>query len=149
MYCFNTIEERQKEEERLLSIVDNPKSTQEDAKKAKDKIYECSTQLKIKKEKVFNKKTKSNIYNSHDYWGVSNGDYSFYFGYEETKCPVESHKEDCEDDGCEKREWCFTADYKDKEIVRWRKSELGINKNGEEILLLGIARFISEYTLLT
>lgn len=65
-------------------------------------------------------------YESSDYCGCTLGDISFYYGYE------------VEEDG----EWCFTATKNNKEIARYKFSQISNQKNMFEnmidILLGGI-----------
>lgn len=103
------------------------------------------------KEKAFKEATKIDVYTSDDYCGMSNGMYSFYFGYEETECPVKSHykEELCEAHDCEKREWCFTASIGSKEVMRLRQSQCSAVESEEPFfyLLGGIAQFLNQYEL--
>ena len=99
---------------------------------------------RLNKEETFRKRTKVYAYSASDYAGLETGNYSFYYGYEETYCPKHKNK-NCEDYGCELREWAFVAKCGDKEIMRIPASELWFEyKEIEEMLLLGIGRFISD-----
>jgi hypothetical protein len=108
--------------------------------------YEKDRLAKLKLEEEFRKKTKVDVYTSDDYCGMSNGKYSFYYGYEVTKCPVKSHKDDddCYTNNCDLREWCFTADIDGKEVLRLTRSELWEGRADEPFfyLLAGIAHFL-------
>lgn len=111
------------------------------------KIAEFNKQQKIKRraKEEFEKKNKVNVYSASDYCGMSNGKHSFYYGYEETMCPTKSHKniDDCDDNNCDKREWCFTADIDGKEVMRVPQSELVFDTNEPlEVLLAGIGKFL-------
>ena len=100
--------------------------------------------LEFKKEEEFRKESKLDVYTSDDYCGLEVGDYSFYYGYEVTVCPVKSHNKNCEDNGCEKREWAFEAKVKDKSVLVLATSELH-PKEGEEpfwYLVAGIGHFL-------
>ncbi len=98
----------------------------------------------IKKERTYRDTQNIDVYCSDDYAGLKAGKYKFYFGYEETMCPIKSHKEDCEDNGCKKREWCFVAIVNNKEIMRIPVSKLYPKKEEEPMffLLAGIGLFL-------
>lgn len=123
-------------------------------------IQELENELRVKKLQEYESKRRAelatldsfreehdiNIYTSDDYCGMSVGNFSFYYGYEVTECPVKSHTKEelCEAYNCDKREWCFTADVDGKEVMRLRASQLW-GKEGEEpffYLLGGIAQFL-------
>jgi len=97
------------------------------------------------KVEEFEKKNKFDIYIANDYCGMRVGGLHFYYGYEETECP--KHKnDDCEDDGCEKREWCFAARKNQKDIMRLRTSKLH-PEEGNDVwfyLLCGIAMYLKK-----
>lgn len=114
------------------------KKLQEAEQKRKDRV---------KKEEDFREKNKINIYCSSDYAGMVSGEYSFYYGYEETYCPKHKDK-DCGDlYDCELQEWCFTASIGDKEVLRVPSSELWFEyKDVSEYLLLGIGKFLEKQT---
>jgi hypothetical protein len=57
----------------------------------------------------FTERTKVNVYSSDDYCGMSNGTFSFYYGYEETD---------------ENEEWCFVAKEHGVEVFRLPAPEL-------------------------
>jgi hypothetical protein len=99
-----------------------------------------------KKKNDFRKTRGIDVYTSDDYCGMSNGTYDFYYGYEVTECPVKSHKldDDCYEEDCDKREWCFTASVNGTEFMRLPTSQLW-GEEGEEpffYLLGGIAQFL-------
>jgi hypothetical protein len=127
---------------------DKLKEAQELEQKAKEIRYALAEQKRreeIQREDEFEKTMKINAYRASDYAGLVTPEYSFYFGYEETACPVKSHRKNCEDYGCEKREWCFTADKNGKEVMRLRKSELFPNDEGSDMyfyLVMGIGHFL-------
>jgi hypothetical protein len=101
------------------------------------------------KEEVFRKLKKISVYTSDDYCGMSCGDYSFYYGYEVTRCPVKSHKDDddCYEKDCDRREWCFVATHNGKEVLMLPTSEL-LPKQDEPYayLLSGIGQFLQSLT---
>ena len=107
---------------------------------------EAKRREEYKKEEIFRKAEKIDVYTSDDYCGMTNGKYDFYYGYEVTECAIKSHRKNCEDNGCEKREWCFTASVDNKEVMKIRKSLLWHDSGDEPFfyLLAGIARFIRE-----
>lgn len=109
--------------------------------------YERQRKAKLEKEENFRKENGVDVYTSDDYCGMSNGTCSFYYGYEVTACPKHKGKEHCwRDEDCELREWCFTADVDNKEVMRLRTSQLW-GEDGEEpffYLLGGIARFLKD-----
>lgn len=123
----------------------NQKTVQEleiELKQAKQAEYEKKRLDKQRKEKEFKELNKTDVYYSDDYAGMNAGKYSFYFGYEQTYCPEHSNK-NCEDNGCELREWCFTADMEGREVMRIPASKLWFeHKDVLEYLLLGIGKFM-------
>ena len=86
------------------------------------------------------------VFTSDDYCGltIKKPNISFYYGYEETSCPVKSHRENCEDNGCEKREWCFTVQVNDKEVMRIPTSKLHPDEGEEPFwyLVAGIGQYL-------
>ena len=124
----------------------DPGTPQGEIPALKDKLHNLERNQEIFEMKEFEERTKTRVYSSSDYVGCEVGDYSFYFGYEVTECPVESHKNsnDCDEAGCHKREWCFTVDKNNVEIVRWRESEFSYSQaNSIELkLILGMAKFL-------
>lgn len=76
----------------------------EEARKLEYEAADEEEREQRRKEEIYQETQNIDIYSSDDYAGLDAGKYHFYFGYEETMCLVKSHKEDCEDNGCEKRE---------------------------------------------
>ena len=117
----------------------------EEARKLEYEAAEEERLEKLKRETEYRKTQHLDVYRSDDYAGLECGKYKFYFGYEETWCPVKSHKEDCEDNGCDKREWCFTASINSKEVMKVPVSKLYPPEKQEEpmfLLLSGIGLFL-------
>lgn len=126
---------------------DKLQKAQELEKQAQQLRYEAReekrrAELKAKEEFVTTK--KMNVYTSDDYCGLTADKYSFYYGYEETVCSVKSHRKNCEDYGCEKREWAFTADVDGKEVLRLPTSQLHPTQGEEPFwyLVAGIGHFL-------
>jgi hypothetical protein len=72
-----------------------------------------------------------NYYESDDYCGCTLGDISFYYGYE-----VE-----------EDEEWCFTATKNNKEIVRYKCTEITSRRSMfdmTENLIAGISKMFKD-----
>jgi len=140
-----------KEEEikKLEQKISDPKTPQGDIKTLGYKLAELKRKKEIADRENFEEQTKTSVYGSDDYVGCSAGDYSFYYGYEETKCPIKSHRneDDCYEKDCDKREWCFVVNKGDKEVVKWAESEFSYNQanNIEKILIIGMAKFIKEF----
>lgn len=137
-------------EKRIADIekrIADPKTPQGEVRELNWKLIDLNRQLKIAEREKYEKSGLS-VYGSDDYVGCSAGVYSFYFGYEVTKCPVKSHKDDddCSEKDCEKREWCFTADKNGKNVVTWAESEFSYGEavDIERKLILGMAKFIKE-----
>lgn len=87
------------------------------------------------------KETGIEVYHSGDYAGMKCGNYSFYFGYEETFCTTHPTHVKCD---CADEEWAFVArDSDDKELMRLPQSKLA-SKSGDmvEYLLHGIGQFM-------
>ena len=84
-----------------------------------------------------------------DYAVCSYGDYSFYYGYEYSKCG-ECGEINCknEDHADADSEWCFVAKFEREEIIIPRK-KLGIERFCEpaEALLIGITWLFAKYKL--
>jgi len=98
---------------------------------------------RLKKEVEFLKDRKIDVYTSDDYCGMSDGQISFYYGYEVTGCKIHGSGE-CEGQDCEMSEWCFQAtDCNNGRILAsYATSELW-HRAGEKpylYLLAGIAR---------
>jgi len=113
-----------------------------------DKYEEDRKALESKKDK-FSKENEIDIYGSDDYCGMSVGRFSFYYGYESTKCTKHPKKDKdwCEEHDCDWRERCFTAEIDDKEVMCLPTSELR-GDGSEDIfyyLLSGIGQFIQEH----
>ena len=103
----------------------------------KIKKYEQQQREAREREQEFKKKNAwLDIYGSDDYCGCGIGEYSFYYGYEETRCPVKSHKDsdDCDEKDCDKRERCFVASIWDKEVAVYTDSELGQSDIMEQLI---------------
>jgi len=138
-----------KEEIKKLEVkLSDPNTPQGEVNNLKWELHELKRQQKRKERKDFEKTTKTTVYGSDDYVGCSAGDYSFYYGYEITKCPVKSHKDEdyCYEKDCDKREWCFTVNKGSKEIIRWAESEFSLGEEIERTLILGMAKFINQIT---
>ena len=131
-------------EQNILAKESKAYELKEEARKLELEASQERQELEIKQEQEYRKNTKTDVYCSDDYAGLEAGKYSFYFGYEMTICPVKSHKEDCEDNGCEKREWCFVASINKKEVMRIPASKLYPKKQEEPMffLLAGIGIFL-------
>jgi len=96
--------------------------------------------------KTKNQKTIE-VYWASDYVGVENGKHKFYYGYEETFCPLHGKNIDC---GCDHMSWCFVASVDDKEVMRLTTSELQnlVDDNPKtmmDYLLIGIAEYLRRY----
>ena len=114
-------------------------------KEKKRKLYEIERKKKMKEEEEFIKSTKVDVWWSDDYYGASSGEYRFYYWYEETMCKKHPKNEDCEDDGCEERERCFTVSKWKKEIMRLPTSSLK-KWNIDETFISWVMMFIKEIT---
>jgi len=130
----------------LEAKMDNPKTPQGEIKTLGYELSELKRQQKIKEREHFEKKNKINVYGSDDSVGCSAGAYSFYYGYEATKCPKHKSTDICGEEDCEQEEWCFTVDKDGNEIIRWAKSEFSYPEADsiERILIIGICKFIKE-----
>jgi len=147
MYAFDTLEMLELAEASLVKKADDPKTPQGDIREIQSRLHECRRHLRMKREDKFRKESGISVSGSDDYIGAGAGDYSFYYGYEETYCPVKSHKNGslCGEKDCEKEEWCFTADKDGKEVARYRTSELSTpHEEVDKLLILGMAKFIKE-----
>jgi len=117
--------------------------------KARRVEHEQKRRDDYKKEQEFKAKENINLYTSSDYAGLENGKYSFYYGYEHTRCLVKQHGVSCVDDSrdpCEDAEWCFVAKQGNKEIFRMVQSQLWW-ETGETpffYLLAGIGHFLKK-----
>lgn len=117
---------------------------EDQARRLRLEANEEKRMLELKKKEEFNQKNKMDVYTSDDYCGLEAGRYSFYYGYEVTVCPVKNHKENCEDNGCEKREWAFEAKVGGKRVMLLSKSQVH-PEEGEEpfwYLVAGIGHFL-------
>lgn len=147
MLAFKSIHELRDLVAKLEKKAKDPKTPQGEIREISSTLHEARRQLRMKEEDKFRKASGISVSGSDDYIGAGAEPYSFYYGYEETYCPVKSHKngELCGEKDCEKEEWCFTADKDGKEIARYRASELAIGDEGVEyMLILGMAKFIKE-----
>lgn len=102
---------------------------------------------------------KLDVYLSDDYSGVEGKKYSFYYGYEYTRC--KRHKKHCQaensdDQDCLDEQWCFVATERStkKEIYVLKQTDIekavrNINDLREpgDYLLAGISLFIEKYLL--
>lgn len=102
------------------------------------RILAIEWEQRSRAEKVLGEATGVDVYGSDDYWGLSVGKYKFYFGYEKLTC-LQHGDRNC---SCEDKEWCFTADIEDVEVMRIPESRLG-GSTGERQLLHGIGQFLS------
>jgi len=106
---------------------------------------------KIKTRDDFESKTNIKVYTSDDYCGLELDGVSFYYGYEATECPIKSHKteQDCDYLCCDKREWCFTVNIKDKEMMKIPTSKLHPERGEEPFwyLVAGIGHYLSSPVL--
>lgn len=117
---------------------------EQEAKEIRYKVAEQKRREEILREEAFKKEFGINAYSASDYAGLECGDISFYYGYEETVCPVKSHRKNCEDYGCEKREWAFVASKDGKEVLRLPKSKIFPNDEGGDMyfyLVMGIGHY--------
>jgi hypothetical protein len=132
--------------DRLQKVYSDPKTPQGDIKNIDYRLHEARRYLEIAKRYEYEKKNKVAVYGSDDYVGCSAGEYSFYFGYEVTKCPIKSHKtiDDCDDKDCDKREWVFQVENKDKVIFEMLDSEISYPEADdiERKLIIGMCHFI-------
>jgi hypothetical protein len=93
-----------------------------------------------------------NIAINDDYASIWNDKINLYYGYEETFCPVHlKDSEACNDADCDKGEWCFVLEDKNKSVkIIKTKSELeSFNSDLEgsspvRYLLSGIGLMLSE-----
>lgn len=145
MYAFSTLEELEAAEEKISKKLKDPQTPQGEVRDLQNRLTECRRHLRMKREALFAKENQISVSGSDDYIGASAGPYSFYYGYEETYCPVKSHGngKHCGERDCEKEEWCFTADKDGVEVARYRASELTIgHEEVDRMLILGMAKFI-------
>jgi hypothetical protein len=132
--------------EELERLIQDPNTPQGKVKELRMLLFDLTQKLIREKEQEW--KNKHNVsYNfSDDYAGLDTGPYSFYYGYEVTKCPIKSHKddEDCYEKNCDEREWCFEASINGKVVMTLTSSELGgdVNCMDGSGLLKGIGIFL-------
>ena len=73
-------------------------------------------------------------------------DISFYFWYEETHCEKHPDIDDCEDEyECEERDWCFTANIWNKQVMKIPSKKLTVDGDVFENLVAWILYFIEKY----
>lgn len=87
------------------------------------------------------------VYGSDDYAGMKSPRFTFYFGYEKTRCP---HHGDDKGLCCDDSRWCFTASHMGEERARYTQPELEAGTRGlrpfDEMcgfLLAGIGKYLS------
>jgi len=141
-----TIEQLKKEIEKLEASVRDPKTPQGDVRNLKFRLHDRKHDLEIAQRKEYEETTETSVYGSDDYVGATAGDYSFYFGYEVTRCPVKSHKneDDCYEKDCDKREWVFQVHKGDDVVFEMLESEIDYPKADdiERKLIVGMAHYI-------
>lgn len=110
----------------------------------KFRVYSEKILKEREAEKAFKDAAHLNIYQSSDYCGLSIDNLSFYYGYEVTMCPKHKSEEVCEQVDCELREWCFTADEGNKEVLKLPTSKLWFINDADIMwyLLSGIAHYL-------
>lgn len=135
-----------KELSALEEAIKDPKTPQGDVRDIQNHAHRIRSQLRIVLEEEYESMHEVSVYGSDDYVGASAGEYSFYFGYEVTSCPIKSHKtdDDCYDKDCDKREWVFQVSRGDKVIFQMLDSELSYPRSDdiERKLIVGMAHFI-------
>lgn len=140
------VEGYQKLVDTLEAKMKDPLTPQGEVRNLGYKLSEARSFLKIAQRDTYVKTTGVSVYGSDDYVGASAGDYSFYFGYEVTKCPIKSHKtnDDCYQADCDKREWVFQVDKDGKVVFEMLDSELSYPEADdiERKLIVGMAHFI-------
>lgn len=128
----------------------DPNTPQGEVKALSYRLHEAKRYLEIAKREEYESKTGVTVYGSDDYVGASAGDVSFYFGYEVTRCPVKSHKDDddCYEHDCEKREWVFQVQKDGKTVFEILDSEISYPEadNIERKLIVGMAHYIKSLT---
>lgn len=128
-----------------------PQELRNEADRIESAQREAARLTKLQKKKDFIKRTGIDVYTSDDYCGLEANGVSFYYGYEVTMCPVNSHKnsDDCYEKNCEKREWCFVATEKDKEVMKLTKSQLHPEEEEEPFwyLIAGIGHYLKSKPL--
>lgn len=126
-----------------------PMELRAEAARIEREQHEKERIMKRQKKQDFIKKTGIDVYTSDDYCGLEAKGISFYYGYEVTACPVNSHKDedDCYEKDCDKREWCFVATENGVEVMKLTKSELH-PEEGEEpfwYLIAGIGHYLNKH----
>lgn len=110
------------------------------------KLHDAKHNLSIAKREEYENKNDVSVYGSDDYCWCSAWDTHFYFGYEVTKCPIKSHKDedDCYEKDCEKREWVFQVTKNDKVVFEMLDSELSYPEATDiyRQLILGMSHYI-------
>lgn len=148
MFAFFTLQELETSEKLLEARAKDPQTPQGEVKEIQRRLRECRNQIQREKVSAFADKSGIHVSGSDDYIGASGSPYSFYYGYEETHCPLKSHQNGtlCEEKDCEKEEWCFVARKGDEEIARYCASELTVQyREVEYMLILGMSKFIKEH----
>lgn len=132
--------------EKLEAKYSNPNTPQGEIKELGYMLNDARRMLKIAEREEYETTQKVSCYGSDDYIGASAGDTTFYFGYEATKCPVESHKtyDDCYEKDCEKREWVFQVEKNNKVVFEMLDSEISYPEADylERKLIIGMAHYI-------
>lgn len=115
----------------------------EKLRKAEEAEREKRRQEAMKREKEWRENNIIDVGWSDDYYSLEVGDMSFYYGYEETLCPVENCK-DCDEDNCDKTERCFVARRWKEELMRIPTSKLTYkHRNIEDMVLLWVWMYIA------
>jgi len=142
------VEGYQKLVDELQEKYDDPQTPQGEVKELGYRLSNAKRFLEIAKRKEYEKDESVSVYGSDDYVGCGAGEYSFYLGYEVTKCPIESHKDEdyCYEKDCDKREWVFQASKDDRVIFEKLQSELSYPQadNIERELIVGLCHFIKD-----
>lgn len=94
-------------------------------------------------------KSKYDVYTASDYAGLESKNIKFYYGYEHSLCPVCNTKnrgEYCDDHPDEDSDWCFIADFKNKQVViPFSKMAVDDKFDTSECLLFGISTFFDTF----
>jgi hypothetical protein len=120
---------------------------EEKAKRLRIEASQEKYKAENNKKREFEETQKIDVYTSDDYCGLTLPNISFYYGYEETQCPVKSHRKNCEDNGCEKREWCFVVTIKGKKVMKIPTSKLHPTEGEEPFwyLVAGMGHYLKKY----
>lgn len=115
-----------------------------EASRLEQEAHEEERLERLGTEQNYRRTRKIDVYVSDDYAGLDAGDFSFYFGYEQTACPKHKTEEACERVDCEKREDCFVASISNKEVLRIPRSKLYPKEDEEPLfyVLAGIGIFL-------